>query len=1081
MKIHSLLTFVALLCPTILLTQPNDKRSSYNISNEKVLYTVGYSHLDTEWNWDYPTSINELIKNIMTENFHLFEKYPDYVFNFTGSRRYHMMKEYYPELYSKVKYYVQQGRWYVSGSSVDEGEVNMSSSESLIRQVLYGNNYFRKEFGTESYDYMLPDCFGFLANMPSIWNHCGLLGFSTQKLTWRSAVGVPFNVGTWYGPDGKGILAALNATDYTGSVVPRLDIDDRWNKRLETDMKKTGYSFDFRYYGVGDMGGAPREKDVKNVIGSLNNADSKFKVILTSSDQMFKDITSDIQKKLPSYKGDLLLIEHSAGSLTSQAFMKRMNRKNELLAQSAEQLAAIADWKGQIPYPFTQLNNAWELVLGSQFHDILPGTSIPKAYEYAWNDEFIAANGFADVLKNSVNALSSELNTACKGRAIVVYNPVAADREDIVTAQLEYDKLPQDLLILDPKGRIVPCQIIGREGNVVRFVFPAKVSPTGLSVFEVRENNVKSPIKSELKISDKSLENGFYKITLNPNGDIASIFDKKNNRELLSRPARLEFQSEESFEWPAWNMDWKERQKPPFDFMDKETSMRIVENGPVRVTLEVKRKGQNSEITQFLSLAAGDAGKRFEINNMLDWQSKGVSLKAAFPFSVSNDSATYNMEVGTIQRGNNNERKFEVPSKEWFDLTDKSSQYGISILEDCKYGSDKPDDNTLRLTLMFTPKVDKRYVVQGSQDWGMHSFKYGIYAHNGDWKDGLTHWQAKFLNQPLMAFETPKHPGSMGKSISFIQSNHPAVGIMAFKKAENTGYYIVRVNELLGKDANGVNIKFPAKIADAYEVNGQEKKIGKVDFSNDNINIDLSHFTIRSFAVRFVPSTANSKDPQQTALSLPYNLDAFSFDDNRDDGSFDYRVSMPAELIPSEIINGNIHFTMGSTADGNDNAVNCKGQKIDLPEGNYSSLYILAAAKKDTTAEFIFSDATSGKIKIQNWSGYIGQFYNRKFAQDQVTVTKLADPYAKGADIAWFASHKHNAYPSKNDAYQYCYIYKYRINLPKNAKSITLPVNESMRIFAITAVKETTGGLTPLQPLYDNFDGFQSVDLRNQN
>ncbi len=1079
MKISSFLVFVALLNPLIILAQPKDKRSSYNISDEKVLYTVGYSHLDTEWNWDYPISINEFIKNIMTENFHMFEKYPDYVFNFTGSRRYRMMKEYYPDLYKKVGYYIQQGRWYVSGSSVDEGEVNMSSSESLIRQVLYGNNYFRREFGTESYDYMLPDCFGFLANMPSIWNHCGLLGFSTQKLTWRSAVGVPFNVGMWYGPDGKGIVAALNATDYTGYVIPRLDIDDRWNKRLETNMKKNGYSFDYRYYGVGDMGGAPREKDVKNVIGSLNNADSKFKVILTSSDQMFKDITPEIQNKLPRYKGDLLLIEHSAGSLTSQAFMKRMNRKNELLAQSAEQLAAMADWRGSVDYPFTQLNNAWELVLGSQFHDILPGTSIPKAYEYAWNDEFIAANGFANVLKNSVTALSSELNTACKGRAVVVYNPVAIDREDVVTAQLEYDKLPENIMVLDPNGHIVPSQIIGKEGNSLRFIFLAKTPSTGLAVYEVREHSAKGLVKSELRISDKSIENGFYSITIKSNGDIASIFDKKNNKELLSKPARLEFQSEESHEWPAWNMDWKERQKPPFDFMDKETSTRILENGPVRVALEVKRKGQNSEIIQILSLSAGEAGKRLEINNMLNWQSKGVSLKASFPLVASNDSATYNMEVGTIQRGNNNERKFEVPSKEWFDLTDKSSQFGVSVLEDCKYGSDKPDDNTLRLTLMFTPKVDKRYVVQGSQDWGLHTFKYGIYAHKGDWKDGLTHWQAKFLNQPLMAFEAPKHEGAGGKTVSWLQINNPQVGVMAFKKMEDSEYYIVRVNELLGKDIKEVNIKFPAKIADAYEVDGQEKKIGKVDFFGENINIDLPHFTIRTFAVKLRPPAGNPAKPQQITLSLPYNLDAFSFDDNRDDGNFDYRVSMPAELIPAEITNGNIHFTMGKTADDKDNAINCKGQKLEIPAGNYTCLYILASAKKDTSGEFIFDNASSCNLKIQNWTGYIGQFYNRKFAQDQVTVTKLASPYSKGGNIAWFASHKHNAYPSKNDAYQYCYIYKYKIDLPKNAKSITLPLNESIRIFAITAVREIAGDLIPLQPMYENFEGFTPVELRN--
>ena len=351
MKNIKIFALLFLFVPAMISGQPLQKRQ-YDITKEKVLYTIGYAHLDTEWNWDYPTTINEYIKNTMEDNFKLFEKYPDYVFNFTGSRRYNMMKEYYPESYKKVMDYIKQGRWFVSGSSVDEGEVNISSSESVLRQVLYGNLFFKREFNKESADYMLPDCFGFVATMPSVWSHAGLLGFSTQKLTWSSSNGVPFNVGIWEGPDGKSVIASLNATDYTGRVVNRLDKDSTWNARLQDDINRYGLSFDYRYYGVGDVGGAPRDEDVKNAVGSLPQSDSKFKVVLTSSDQMYKDITPEIKSKLPTYSGDLLLIEHSAGSMTSQSYMKRANRKNEALAKSSEQVASYADWLGGAAYPF---------------------------------------------------------------------------------------------------------------------------------------------------------------------------------------------------------------------------------------------------------------------------------------------------------------------------------------------------------------------------------------------------------------------------------------------------------------------------------------------------------------------------------------------------------------------------------------------------------------------------------------------------------------------------------------------------------------------------------------------------------
>ena len=1076
MKKITLISILSVLISLNLNAQTVDKSKSYDISKDRVLYTIGYAHLDTEWNWDYPTTINEYILNTMLENFVLFEKYPDYVFNFTGSRRYNMMKEYYPELFKKVQEYVKQGRWHVSGSSVDEGEVNISSSESLIRQILYGNDFFRREFGTESVDYMLPDCFGFLFNLPTIFNHCGLLGFSTQKLTWRSANGVPFNVGVWNGPDGKGIIAALNATDYGGSIVKRLDKDTTWSKRLNDDFKKTGYAFDYRYYGVGDQGGAPRQNDVKNVEGSLNNSDSNFKVVLTSSDQMYKDITPDIRKKLPVYSGDLLLIEHSSGSMTSQAYMKRMNRKNELLAQSAEEISVFADWMGT-SYPMKKLNNSWDLVLGSQFHDILPGTSIPKAYEYAWNDEFIAANGFAEVLKNGVAAVSSNMNTQTVGKSITVYNSVARARQDVVTAELFYEKLPESVAVFDQNGKPVVTQIVESKGNKLKILFLADLPSVGMAIYDVRESKLTA--KSALTVTKNSLENNFYKVVVAPNGDIESIFDKKLAKEILSKPARLEFQHEQPRQWPAWNMDWKDRQNPPIDFMDKDAVLSIVENGPVRVTLKVVRKGQNSVITQYYSLSAGDAGKRVEVCTQMDWQSREVSLKASFPLTVSNENATYNLGVGTISRGNNNEKKFEVPSKEWFDLTDKSGKYGVSILEDCKYGSDKPDDNTLRLTLLYTPGVNQNwrwYNYQGTQDWGIHHFRYAVYAHEGNWDKAESPWQAKFFNQPLLAFETPKHAGASGKSISLISINNPQVGLMAFKKAENSDYYIVRINELSGKDLNNIKISFPAKITDAYEVNGQEQRIGKVAAENNELKVDLSHYTIRSFAVKLKAAT-DKNELKQLSVDLPFNEDVISWDTNKDDGNFSPDQSIPAELLPEYVESENIRFKIGNKTDEKLNAISCDGQTISLPVGNYTKLYLLASATNDEKADFNIDGQTT-ELNIQNWTGYVGQFYNRILSRDRNSVVEMEKPFAKTDNIAWFASHVHNQYPMKNEAYQYCYLYKYEIGIPAGAKTITLPKNKKIKMLALTLA---TGNdeVKSLQPLYDNFAGDPVFKLRN--
>ena len=1064
------------------LAQPTGRMRPYDLSKDRLLYTVGYSHLDTQWNWDYVRSIDILLKNIMEENFVLFEKYPDYVFNFTGSRRYRMMKEYYPDLYEKVKEYVAQGRWYISGSAVDEGEVIISSPESIIRQTLYGYKYFMKEFGMAGQDAIFPDIFGFPANLPTLWRHSGLIGFSTIKLMGNCAVGEPFHVGVWIGPDGSRLPAALKPAHYVSHIPARFDMDEYWSGRLDFNKEKTGYAFDYRFYGVGDEGGAPLKNDVKHAVEALEDRpDSEFRLLLTSSDQMFKDLTPEIEAKLPVYEGDLLLVEHSNGSSNSQSFMKRLNRKNENLAQAAEQAAAAAILAGS-PYPAAKLTAAWELVRGSKMHDILPGTSIPKAYDYAWNDEFVAANLFSSVLTEGVSALSARLNTQTKGRSVVVYNPVACAREDIVTVEMTFDEVPEGIQVFGPDGREVLSQVSGRDGNRVKLVFLATVPSVGLAVYDVREA-AKASAKSTLAVTERSLENAYYKVQFADNGDIRSIYDKKRKRELLSAPARLEFLAEKPSDYPAWNMDWKDRQLPPAGFLNENASFRIAENGPARVTLEVTREGRNYRITQLVSLAAGDAGKRIEVDNCIDWQSRGVCLKAAFPLTAVNEYATYSQGVGTIARNTNHPRKFEVPHHNWFDLTDRSGKFGVSIMEDCKYTSDKPDDHTLRLTLMFTPETGGPNP-QATQDFGIHYVKYAIYGHAGGWQQAEPYRQAAFTDKALIPFETPRHDGTLGKQLSLLSLNSRHTGVMAYKKAERSDYCIVRINELSGRKQTGVKMFFPATVADAYEVDGREERTGDVAFTSGGVTVDLPAYAIKSIAVKFATPTPSPEETRQIPVTLAYNDDAVSFDNNRSDGRMDrtrresFRdATYPAEEMPDgEYVCGGIRFRMGSYEDETDNVVACTGQEIPLPAGNYSKLYLLAASNRETVADFRIGDRKVS-LHVSPWTGFVGRHYNRHYGPEW-KLEGLSRPYVRKDEIAWFASHHHKGYPSENATYQYCYIYRYELDVPPGAISLTLPDNDDIKIFAVTALHQQNDDIVPLQPLYDDFSQNPICTLR---
>lgn len=188
-----------------------------DITQTPNLYVVPYAHLDTQWRWEFPQVISEYLLKTLRVNFDYIDKYPHYVFNWTGSNRYRLMKEYYPNDYARMKQYVAAGRWYPAGSSVEEGDVNLPSAEGIFRQILYGNTYFRNDFGKASSEYMLPDCFGFPASLPSILAHAGVKGFSTQKLSaaWQRAAKVG-------GPDSRNRLRR-GSRSMLGSGLARME------------------------------------------------------------------------------------------------------------------------------------------------------------------------------------------------------------------------------------------------------------------------------------------------------------------------------------------------------------------------------------------------------------------------------------------------------------------------------------------------------------------------------------------------------------------------------------------------------------------------------------------------------------------------------------------------------------------------------------------------------------------------------------------------------------------------------------------------------------------------------------------
>lgn len=1060
------------------------------------LYVVGYAHLDTQWRWSYPQVIREFLAKTLHDNFALADRYPEYVFNFSGANRYRMMKEYYPAEYERLKRYVADGRWFPCGSSVEESDVNVPSAESLVRQVLYGNEFFRREFKTASAEYMLPDCFGFPASLPSILAHCGIRGFSTQKLTWGSAVGIPFNVGVWEGLDGTSVIAALNAGDYTGRITENLAVSPQWTKRLQADLERGGTAWDYSYYGTGDVGGSPTEDSVRFLQKSVQTK-GPIRVISARADQMFLDISDEQRAKLPRYRGDLLLTEHSAGSLSSAAFMKKANRRNETLADAAERAALAAEWLGGAAYPRERLTNAWTLVLGGQFHDILPGTSLPQCYQYSWNDEFIAMGQFAHVLESSVSTVAAGLDTRGEGVPIVVYNPLSVEREDVVAARVRFPAgRPKALRVFGPDGNEVAAQLGVTKDGADEVLFLARVPSTGYAVFDVRATDTESPPNQALSIAlDKSaegsaktpttesasgagatLENRCYRVTVNAAGDVASVYDKRAGRELLRAPIRLAFLNENPAQWPAWNMDWSDRQKPPRTHLAGPVRMRVVEKGPARVALEVERTGEGSRFVQQIRLSAGDAAERIEFSDAVEWQSRACSLKAVFPLAVSNERATYNWEVGTIERGNNDPKKYEVPTHQWMDLTDAKGEYGVSILTDVKYGSDKPDAQTLRLTLLYTPGTRGGYQDQGTQDWGRHSIRYGLLGHEGDWRRGRAQWHALRLNQPLVAFQTGGHGGKLGKRFALAMPADDRVRVMAMKKAEQSDEWIVRVVELEGRWLENARIAFAAPVVSAREVDGQERPLGEARVENGSLTFSLPAYRLKSFAVRLAPPGWKAPAGTQAAVKLAFDRRAATRDGEatpQGQGLDSAGRCMPAAMLPAAVEYGGVQFALGNASEPN--AITCRGQTVALPSGEFNRLWLLAAAEGDQKIALRAGDK-SLEATVHDWSGFVGQWDNRVWKGKVRDMTfdwpneldGLEPGFAKNAPLAWYCSHRHDA-KGGNQPYEYSYLFAYSFALPPGTASIQLPDDPRVFVFAATVANDATSPLSAAQPLVEEF------------
>lgn len=1060
---HSIVLYGLL---SLALAMPNPTSGQ---ADQKTLFFISNSHLDSQWNWDVKTTINEYVRNTMEQNFTRLDKYPNLTFNFEGAIRYMWMKEYYPEQYAKLKTYVQNGRWHISGCAVDANDVMVSSAESIMRNWLYANQFFKKEFGVRGgYDVMLPDCFGFSYALPSLAKHCGFKGFHTAKLAWGSA-GYdqlpPF--GIWQGVDGSQIYAVYKPGAY--------DNHEQYNKNMANDSEmaaitadnynKYGVAAEIRYVGPrSDRGGALQDNASSsgentpywlNLSAQTNGA---VKVRIATPDEIFDYLDQNKNQKYHVKDGELPMRTHGVGSYTSRTMLKLWNRRNELLADATEKSASLAQWLGVQTYPQTAINDAWVRNLWQAQHDGITGTSIPNAYLYSMNDYVLVNKTLANLLKTTTGNIVRAMNTQTEGMPVVVYNPLSFQRTDIVEARLTMPAKPEGLRVFDKDGKEVLSQISSydeKTGEVV-FLFAATVPSLGYAVYDVRFGEA-SQLTSSLQINRRSrqLSNGNYRLTLSETGDPSLLIDLANNRKVLSA-SQLQMIYDHEDTWPSWEISYTDILRTP-TAVDENVSITKAEDGPLRKSFRVVKEKDGSQFVQYIRMNALD--NRIDIVSEVDWQSHERMLKANFQMAFNNPKATYDISLGTIERGNRTADCYEVQGHQWADMSTIDGSYGLSILNDCKYGWDKPTDSSLRLTLIHTPSTGNSYTHQAHQDLGVNLFTYSLFPHQGKWSE-LTQKAASQLNQPLVAVAAPKHEGALGKEVEFLSVSTDQVAVKAVKKAEETNELIVRVYEWAGQQHDKVTLTFPKRVLSAREVNGLEEPIGSATTSANTLTFSISKYQPKTFAVTLAAATPPADKQTDVAVSLPYNVDMMSYESKKNDALKSAPYAYPAELVPDVVTADGISFVMGNRSDGQKNAVRCSGQTIDLPAAG-RKLYLLAASTEatGTVGEFVVGDQTY-QFEVPYYGGTLGQ---------------LDSPYNGGThyrkqDVALTTTHSHHISGNSDEQYRFLYMYRFAMTLPEGASQLKLPSNSSLMVYAATVSDTQADDIQPLTTLQTYID-----------
>ena len=767
-------------------------------SSESIVSCIGHTHIDVAWLWTVAQTREKAQRSFSTV-INMMKRYDDYIFMSSQPQLYQHVKESDPELYAEIKEAVKKGTWEPEGAMWLEADTNLISGESLIRQILYGKRFMKEEFGIESKMLWLPDVFGYSGALPQILKKSGVPRFFTAKMSWSESNKLPNDTFIWEGIDGSRVFASIIST-----YVCRLDPHDLYrtwksykNKSLTNDTLVT--------FGFGDGGGGPTYEMMENYERMKYGIPGMPMAKVEKAGEFFDRIEEDFHKNTkelkqePKWVGEMYLEMHR-GTYTSIAKNKKNNRKSELLYLEAETAAVTDMVLNGSSYPTETIRKNTMNILLNQFHDIIPGSSIKEVYDVTDAEYAGILKDGREMVEEKLAAIRAKLKT--KG-GIFVYNPTPFTISDDIKVD----------------GKVYWADSVPAHGWKV---IPAQEIDTGILV------------------SEKVLENDVIRVAFNDAYHIVSVWDKTEQREVIAEGAeanRFEVFEDYPREYDAWEITGYYKQK--MWLADRVERVELLSDG-----IRVERKYSKSTIIQDITLKKGS--KRVDFATTIDWHEDHVLLKAAFPVDIRSTNATYDIQFGNIERPTHHNTswdaaKFEVCAHKWADLSE--GDYGVSLLNDCKYGYSVEED-VMKLSLLKAATYPNP-----EADRGMHQFTYSLYPHKRDFKEGQTVKEGYLLNMPLEAALMDAQEGVLADCYSVISCDKANVVLETVKKAEEDDSVIVRLHDEYNQKTE-CTLTPGFAFREVYLCDLMENQIAQLSAENGAVKVPVKNYEI--VTVKFV-------------------------------------------------------------------------------------------------------------------------------------------------------------------------------------------------------------------------------------